>query len=197
MTTPPHGHPSEFQPGDHPGDYPAGHNELAEGKTVNIRKWLVIVGLLGLVVFAVILSLPDSQRVDIGGCGKVSGPDSRAEFEVKECSDREANYVVADRISGADQDCASKAYAIYFENGDNTAGSRLCLRPNVKKGDCVRGDSSGIVADRFCRAADHRISQVLDGTADESACRSRNVGELGIVYPKRQPVTLCLVRWTG
>ncbi|WP_405167028.1 hypothetical protein OG203_19160 [Nocardia sp. NBC_01499] len=189
---PPNGFPPPGGPPGFPGNFapPPPRRSGGPGKAIFIT--IAVVVAIGLVFGLVLLLRPDGDKVAVGECAKLSGTTVKAEFATKECSDPEANYVVAERISGANKDCANKDYTSYYQTGGKEY--TLCLRLNVKEGDCVRGSALGADTKVPCTAAaDYKIGRIVQGTADKSACGAKYTADSTIVYPKPEPMTLCLV----
>ncbi|MGY2117736.1 LppU/SCO3897 family protein [Nocardia gipuzkoensis] len=160
------------------------------GKILAVLGVVVVLGLL--VVGARTVFRSDGEKVEIGQCAKLSGTTVKAEFATKECSDAEANYVVAQRLDGANAECPTKDYASYYQTGSNDY--TLCLRLNVKEGDCIDGGFLGASTKVACGStADFKIGRIVRGTADKSACGAKATENDTIVYPKPDPITLCLV----
>ncbi|MBF6337539.1 hypothetical protein IU450_16780 [Nocardia abscessus] len=160
------------------------------GKILLVLGVVVVLGLL--VVGARTVFRSDGEKIEIGQCAKLSGTTVKAEFATKECSDAEANYVVAQRLDGANADCPTKDYASYYQTGSNDY--TLCLRLNVKEGDCIDGGFLGASTKVACGvSADFKIGRIVRGTADKSACGAKATENDTIVYPKPDPITLCLV----
>ncbi|QIS09312.1 LppU/SCO3897 family protein [Nocardia arthritidis] len=135
----------------------------------------------------------DPQKINVGQCAKLSGTTYKPEFATKDCGDAEANYVVAQRIDKSDADCATKDYASYYETGKGNHYT-LCLRLNVKQGDCVKTSTLGASTKVACTSsADFKIGRIVTGQATPSACGSDYTERETIVYPKPDPMTLCLV----
>ncbi|WP_280250516.1 LppU/SCO3897 family protein [Nocardia abscessus] len=160
------------------------------GKILAVLGVVVVLGLL--VVGARTVFRSDGEKIEIGQCAKLSGTTVKAEFATKECSDAEANYVVAQRLDGANAECPTKDYASYYQTGSNDY--TLCLRLNVKEGDCIDGGFLGASTKVACGStADFKIGRIVRGTADKSACGAKATENDTIVYPKPDPITLCLV----
>ncbi|MGY5310418.1 LppU/SCO3897 family protein [Nocardia gipuzkoensis] len=160
------------------------------GKILAVLGVVVVLGLL--VVGARTVFRSDGEKIEIGQCAKLSGTTVKAEFATKECSDAEANYVVAQRLDGANAECPTKDYASYYQTGSNDY--TLCLRLNVKEGDCIDGGFLGASTKVACGStADFKIGRIVRGTADKSACGAKATENDTIVYPKPEPITLCLV----
>ncbi|MER7454065.1 hypothetical protein ABTW96_27685 [Nocardia beijingensis] len=160
------------------------------GKILGILGVVLVIGLL--VVGARTVFRSDGEKIDIGQCAKLSGTTVKAEFATKDCSDPEANYVVAQRLDGANANCPTKDYASYYQTGGNEY--TLCLRLNVKEGDCIDGGFLGASTKVACGStADFKIGRIVRGTADKSACGAKATENDTIVYPKPEPITLCLV----
>ncbi|MET9026211.1 hypothetical protein ABZW96_11380 [Nocardia sp. NPDC004168] len=159
------------------------------GKILGILGVVLVIGLL--IVGARTVFRSDGEKIEIGQCAKLSGTTVKAEFETKECSDAEANYVVAQRLDGANADCATKDYASYYQTGGDEY--TLCLRLNVKEGDCIDGGFLGASTKVACGStADFKIGRIVRGTADKSACGAKATENDTIVYPKPEPITMCL-----
>ncbi|MBF6227921.1 LppU/SCO3897 family protein [Nocardia abscessus] len=175
-------------PGPPPRQNPSGGGGI--GKILAVLGVVVVIGLL--VVGARTVFRSDGEKIEIGQCAKLSGTTVKAEFATKECSDAEANYVVAQRLDGANTDCPTKDYASYYQTGSNDY--TLCLRLNVKEGDCIDGGFLGASTKVACGStADFKIGRIVRGTADKSACGAKATENDTIVYPKPDPITLCLV----
>ncbi|WP_159080144.1 LppU/SCO3897 family protein [Nocardia suismassiliense] len=188
---PPPGFPPPGQPGFPPGpppQRPRGRSGLSK-----VIAFITVFVVAGLVVFGIRTVLAaDGDKVDVGECAKLSGSTYKAEFATKNCSDAEANYVVAQRIDGADKDCPTKQYASYYQTGRN--GYTLCLRLNVKEGDCIESGVLSASTKVACTStADFKIGRIIRGSADKSACGATSTEDEAIVYPKPDPLTLCLV----
>ncbi|MGY2008881.1 LppU/SCO3897 family protein [Nocardia gipuzkoensis] len=175
-------------PGPPPGQNRSGGGGI--GKILAVLGVVVVLGLL--VVGARTVFRSDGEKIEIGQCAKLSGTTVKAEFATKECSDAEANYVVAQRLDGANAECPTKDYASYYQTGSNDY--TLCLRLNVKEGDCIDGGFLGASTKVACGStADFKIGRIVRGTADKSACGAKATENDTIVYPKPDPITLCLV----
>ncbi|MGY2119870.1 LppU/SCO3897 family protein [Nocardia gipuzkoensis] len=175
-------------PGPPPGQNRSGGGGI--GKILAVLGVVVVLGLL--VVGARTVFRSDGEKIEIGQCAKLSGTTVKAEFATKECSDAEANYVVAQRLDGANAECPTKDYASYYQTGTNDY--TLCLRLNVKEGDCIDGGFLGASTKVACGStADFKIGRIVRGTADKSACGAKATENDTIVYPKPDPITLCLV----
>ena len=132
-------------------------------------------------------------QADVGRCAKLSGNTAAAAMEPRDCADPEANYVVAQRLAGADAACAGADYAGYHQTGDDAF--TLCLRLNVVEGDCVNGSMAGTVTRVRCTAAaDFEVERMVRGLADRSACGAAATEENTLVYAVPEPLTFCLVR---
>ncbi|MBH0777394.1 LppU/SCO3897 family protein [Nocardia bovistercoris] len=200
MNTSPH-HPRREYPG-----YPADESEYASSEFVpgseqvdsTMMAVLKLVGVFVVIGVAIFLARnyfgAGSAQADIGRCAKLSGSAAEAEIEFRDCRDADASYVVAQRLDGSDADCASTDYTGYFQTGDDAF--TLCLRLNIVEGDCVNGTLSGAIAKVACTAAaDFRVDRIVRGTADRAACGAAPESEdKSLVYPKPDPMTLCLVR---
>ncbi|MEV6562752.1 hypothetical protein AB0M22_44025 [Nocardia sp. NPDC051756] len=188
---PPGGFPPG-QPGFPPGNFPPAPPSRSGGKGKFVFIAIAVLVAIGLLVGAAVLMRPDGDKVAVGECAKLSGTTFKAEFATKECSDPEANYVVAQRIDGANKDCATKDYASYYQTGSNEY--TLCLRLNVKEGDCVHSSPLGASTKVPCTStADYKIGRVVTGSADKSACGAKYGADSTIIYPKPDPITLCLL----
>ncbi|WP_280405260.1 LppU/SCO3897 family protein [Nocardia brasiliensis] len=186
---PPHGGQPGFPPGAFP---PPGPPPRSGGKAKAIIITVVILGVIAVVALVVSVGRPDGKKVAVGECAKLSGTTYKAEFAIKECSDPEANYVVAQRIDGSNKNCENQDYASYYETGRN--GYTLCLRLNVKEGDCIKSGTLAASTKVACSsAADYKIGRIVRGSADKSACGPKYTEDSTIVYPKPDPMTLCLV----
>ncbi|MBF6219668.1 hypothetical protein IU479_16305 [Nocardia abscessus] len=182
------------QPGYPGGGFPPPRQNRSGGggigKILAVLGVVVVLGLL--VVGARTVFRSDGEKIEIGQCAKLSGTTVKAEFATKECSDAEANYVVAQRLDGANAECPTKDYASYYQTGSNDY--TLCLRLNVKEGDCIDGGFLGASTKVACGStADFKIGRIVRGTADTSACGAKATENDTIVYPKPEPITLCLV----
>ncbi|MGY1945682.1 LppU/SCO3897 family protein [Nocardia asiatica] len=182
------------QPGYPGGGFPPPQQNRSGGS--GIGKILAVLGVVVVLVLLVVgartVFRSDGEKIEIGQCAKLSGTTIKAEFATKECTDPEANYVVAQRLDGANADCPTKDYASYYQTGSNDY--TLCLRLNVKEGDCIDGGFLGASTKVACgSAADFKIGRIVRGTADKSACGAKATENDTIVYPKPDPITLCLV----
>ncbi|WP_433661939.1 LppU/SCO3897 family protein [Nocardia sp. CA-128927] len=187
---PPGNYPPGFPPGGFPPPAPPPRRSGGPGKAIAITVAIVVA--IGLIYGLVVVFRPDGEKVAVGECAKLSGTTFKAEFATKECSDPEANYVVAERIDGANKDCATKDYASYYQTGSNEY--TLCLRLNVKEGDCVHSNTLGASTKVPCTAtADYKIGRIVRGKADTAACGADYTADSTIAYPKPDPMTLCLV----
>ncbi|MEV6321580.1 hypothetical protein AB0M45_10330 [Nocardia sp. NPDC051787] len=192
------GFPPPQQPGNPAGSFPppgpppqqnrGGGSGI--GKILAVLGAVVVIGLL--IVGGRTVLRSDGEKIEIGQCAKLSGTTVKAEFAIKDCSDSEANYVVAQRLDDSNAECPTKDYASYYQTGGDEY--TLCLRLNVKEGDCIDGGFLGASTKVACgAAADFKIGRVVRGTADVSACGSKATENDTIVYPKPEPITLCLV----
>jgi hypothetical protein len=115
----------------------------------------------------------------------VAGP-ADAGVRTVDCASPEAIYEVATREETDSGECPSDQYVSYTEEGR----LRLCLRLNVRDGECIQVTESG---DRRvdCASPDatYRVVSVLDGVADPARCDT-NASDV-IVYPA-PPRTVCL-----
>ncbi|GAA5068115.1 hypothetical protein GCM10023318_58140 [Nocardia callitridis] len=135
----------------------------------------------------------DGQKIEAGQCAKLAGSTYKPEFAIKECTDPEANYVVAERLDSGSADCATEDYASYYQTGKS--GYTVCLRLNVAEGDCVDAGTMAASTKIACTAsgADYKIGKIVQGSATPSACGADYTADEVIAYPKPDPMTLCLV----
>ncbi|KAA8879829.1 hypothetical protein F3087_43175 [Nocardia colli] len=188
----PQGYPPQPGYGYPNNGFPPAPPARSGGKGKFIVIGIAVLVAIGLLVGVAVLMRPDGDKVAVGECAKLSGTTFKAEFATKECSDPEANYVVAQRIDGANKDCATKDYASYYQTGSNEY--TLCLRLNVKEGDCVHSSPLGASTKVPCTStADYKIGRVVTGAADKSACGAKYGADSTIIYPKPDPITLCLL----
>ncbi|WP_157172180.1 LppU/SCO3897 family protein [Nocardia pneumoniae] len=192
------GFPPPQQPGYPAGGFPPPGAPPQQNRGGGSGIGKILVGLGALVVVGLLIVggrtflRSDGEKIEIGQCAKLSGTTIKAEFATKDCSDPEANYVVAQRLDGSNADCPTKDYASYYQTGGDEY--TLCLRLNVKEGDCIDGGFLGASTKVACGAsADFKIGRIVRGTADTSACGSKATENDTIVYPKPEPITLCLV----
>ncbi|WP_054815605.1 LppU/SCO3897 family protein [Nocardia arizonensis] len=201
MSTPPH-RPQRVHP-EYPVEPVAEFDDFGsapeeesggEGTTAAVLKFLGVFVVIGIaIVVARGYFGTGSAQADIGRCAKLSGSTAEAEIVFRDCGDAEANYVVAQRLEGADAACASGDYAGYYQSGGD--GFTLCLRLNVTEGDCVNGTLAGASMRVNCTAAaDFEVERIVRGTADRAACGAAATAENTLVYPKPEPMTLCLAR---
>ncbi|WP_147404124.1 LppU/SCO3897 family protein [Nocardia panacis] len=197
QTYPAGGFPPPGQPGFPPAA-PVYVPSPPQRKANLLRALLVVAGVLAVVIGlgAVVhyLTRSDPQKIEVGQCAKLGGSSYKPEFAIKSCEDAEANYVVAQRIDKSNADCATKDYASYYEVGRKTSSYTLCLRLNVKEGDCVKTSHFSASSKVACTAsADFKIGRIVTGRAEPAACGSGATEHETIVYPKPDPMTLCLV----
>ncbi|MFC9892179.1 hypothetical protein ACFVMC_00665 [Nocardia sp. NPDC127579] len=130
--------------------------------------------------------------IAIGECGTLSGSPAEAKFTPADCADPTANYVVAQRLDGADADCATKDYASYYQDGGTEF--TLCLRLNAAEGDCFVGGSSRASTRVECTGlADFKVGRIVRGAAAVSACGAVGAVDNTFVFPEPEPLTFCLV----
>lgn len=195
MTYPPNYGPPNYGP---PPGYPPARPPAfppppdTRAKVISWVKVLIPAVVLFLIAGVVWFVFRTGTQAEVGQCGKLSGSSAAAEFEPADCADPEANYVVAEKFEGADAACATRDYTSYYLPSGNTY--TLCLRLNAAEGDCFSGSPGRASTKVECTAsADFRVSRVVRGEAASSACGPVGSDENTIVYPKPEPLTLCLV----
>ncbi|MFG1791779.1 hypothetical protein [Nocardia sp. NPDC049149] len=165
----------------------------------------------GGIAAAVMASWSGPPRIEVGQCAKLSGLNYRPELVPKECGDPDANYVVAlrvdrssrwllsntpvsQRVDHASPDCPNRDYVSFYEASPDDY--TLCLRLNVAEGDCVSDDALLAAAKvSSCRpGVDFKVNQIFAGRADRSVCGITASARDTILYPKPDPLTLCLTR---
>ena len=168
--------------------------EETDSTLIAALKLFGVFAVIGLAIFVArgYVGTGDAQA-EVGHCAKLSGNTTSAEMEPRDCADPEANYVVSQRLSDADAQCAGADYAGYHQTGDEAF--TLCLRLNVVEGDCVNGTMAGTVTRVRCTAAaDFEVERMVRGLADRSACGAAATEENTLVYPVPEPLTFCLAR---
>ncbi|WP_194817590.1 hypothetical protein [Nocardia sp. XZ_19_385] len=157
-------------------------------------SWLKVLApavVLFLIAGVVWLVYATGKPAEVGQCGTLSGSSAAAEFELADCGDPEANYVVAEQLDGADSDCATADYTSYHRDGRR--GYTLCLRLNAEEGDCFAGGRSRPTIKVECTAAaDFKVDKIVRGVAASSACGPVGSEQNTYLYPEPEPITLCL-----
>ncbi|MGW0248923.1 LppU/SCO3897 family protein [Nocardia goodfellowii] len=163
-------------------------------RRAKIMSWLKVLApgvVLFLIAGVVWVLRGTGTTAEIGQCGTLSGTSSAARFEIADCDHPDANYVVAEKHSGADSDCATKDYSSYYQDGGNEY--TLCLRLNAQEGDCFSGGPARASTKVECTvSADFKVDKIVRGVAASSACGPVGSDENTYVYPEPEPLTICL-----
>ena len=175
-------------------------------KVMGCLVLVVIIGglaVLGVGVAAGWFSSADAaSKANVGDCLKATGPGPKTtEFAVVDCGAPDAAYKVAER-GGRRDSCPDVTYGSYSERQGKRSGFTLCLMLNARQGDCFQQTvdfPTGQAAKVPCGAgATYRVTKVLEGTADKSAC-GRNAASgvsndfsrpRALVY-QSPPTTIC------
>lgn len=128
----------------------------------------------GIVFFIVRNNQTSTTKADVGSCIEVQDASNTNDVKSKQqdCNNMAASYVVTETGEGVT--CDSSEASIEQEGG-----VRVCLRPNVKSGDCATEDGNALKK-IDCAAAganDVKFVSVQEGTIDESKCPAGSVAE--------------------
>ncbi len=180
VVPPPHDPEAEFSP-----------------RTMRIIVFGVLIAIFGgIAAFVVVKVLnPPPPAYSAGDCLQVvEGGRFDAEVEQVDCGEQAALYEVGVYLDDPDASCPSDAYSEYRQTGGKQQEYKLCLMLNAAEGDCldVPMISAGEEKKVACTSEDAnvRITRLIEGTADESACGA-GAAEDARVYPQPKR-TVCL-----
>jgi hypothetical protein len=159
-------------------------------KTMRIIVFGVLVAIFGgIAAFVVVKVLnPPAPEYAAGDCVQVvEGGRFDAEVERVDCGAQTALYEVGVYLDSADEACPAGSYSEYRQSGGRQQEYKLCLMINAAEGDCLSVPmiSAGEEKKVACASdeANLRITKVVEGTADESACGA-GAAEDARVYPQ-------------
>jgi hypothetical protein len=216
---PPHGqqpHPEQQQfdappPGQQPFDAPPPFGQQpaqpeggyppvppsAPPKKSGKRRVLILVIALVVIAVGVIVTLyfnrNNPSKANAGDCIKVkSASSTNADVEKIDCNDQAAVFKVAKKLSNDTDSCPTPDYEKYEQSGGSgNADFALCLMLNAKEGDCfTEYDSPDKRARVDCGSAEVKVTKVVDGKADDSACDQQSIP---VTYPE-PATTFCLAQ---
>src|SRR5882762_9353788 len=148
---------------------------------------VVMAGIVGLIVYAVVNGNGGTVAAQRGDCVKiVSAAD--AKVESVDCGSQDAVYEVAKRFDSATGSCPDGEYS------ELTSGNsvKLCLMLNAKEGDCFVTETIG--RNRTHKrvpcgpSAEYRVVKVVPGKMDSKECAGGNV----VASYAEPPTTICL-----
>lgn len=177
-------------PGPDPGDSARG------AKIIGLGVLVAVFGAVAIFIVVKVLN-PPAPAFNVGDCVEVvSGGQFAARIEKVDCGSDAALYEVGVYLDDPDADCPGDDYARYQQTGGKQQEYKLCMVLNVTDGDCLEVPmiSAGQEKKVACTSdeADVQVTDVIEGTADRSACPAE-FAENARVYqdPKR---TVCLGR---
>lgn len=163
-----------------------------KGGNRKIIGGVVALGVVGLIIFGIINWGTSASSADAGDCIKVVSASS-ADAEKTDCSSQEAIYKVAKKLDSSASQCPKGDYTEWTRRSRRSS-TKLCLMLNAKEGDCFKvasGRGSNQADERVaCDSSAFRVTKVVTGTADESACGKTKNG-MAAVYSE-PATTLCL-----
>ncbi|MEV6273656.1 hypothetical protein [Nocardia sp. NPDC051832] len=190
MSTPPN---FPYQ-GHYPPPPPPVFRPPAPSGRERVMSWVMVLApavVLFLLAGVVWLVFGTVRSAEVGQCGTLSGSSAVAEFEIADCADPDANYVVAEKFDQPDSACATKDYTSYYREG--WKGYTLCLRLNAAEGDCFSGGPARASTKVECAgSADFKVDKIVHGVAATSACGPVGSDENTYLYPAPEPLTFCL-----
>jgi hypothetical protein len=165
------------------------------------KRRQLIIGLVALVVVAggaitaiVVNKKTDTVAASVGACIEIDSTTTIGDVQSKQvdCNNDKAWWIVT-ATGGSNLTCADSEISIYQKTSGGGTGDQVCLRPNLKVGDCWdEGFSSIDVPQKVsCTGADsttYKVLKVDTTTSDESTCPSDYVGAYS--YPSRN-VLIC------
>ncbi|MFL6143169.1 MAG: hypothetical protein ACJ72N_15045 [Labedaea sp.] len=193
---PPYGQ-QPAQPAQPEGVYPpvpAGvppTKKRGKGRVLIVAVVLVVVA-AGIIV-TLIVNRNNPSKANAGDCIKVkSASSTNADVEKIDCNDKAAVFKVAKKLGNDTDTCPTPDYEKYEQSGGSgNADFALCLMLNAKEGDCfAEYDSPDKRARVDCGSAEVKVTKVVDGKADESACDQQSIP---IAYPE-PATTFCLAQ---
>lgn len=175
-------------------DLPPLDDEPEPSRKRGLPTW-VVVGVAGLVlgaaVFVVfkVLSKDSASKAEPGECIKVkSAAEKNPEIEPIDCADSIAVFKVAKKLDNDSDQCPTGGYSKYTQSGRGSDFA-LCLMLNAKEGDCFANfEQPAKLARVDCAGADLKITRVVAGKTDETAC---DTASTPLVYPE-PPTTFCI-----
>ena len=166
-------------------------------RTVRIIVFGVLIAIFGGIAAFVIVKVlnPPPPAYSVGDCVQVvEGGAFDAEVEKVGCGEQAALYEVGVYLDDPDESCPSESYSEYRQTGGKQQEYKLCLMLNAEEGDCLSVPmiSAGEEKKVDCTSDDAnvRITKLIEGTADESACGAE-AAEDARVYPRPER-TVCL-----
>lgn len=134
----------------------------------------------------------DAARSKVGDCiNVIEGSMIDSELERIDCASDKAVYRVV-QVFGQKTEC-DPDYTSYEETLGNATRAFLCLAPNFKEGACYHEDSMTGFQYAPCGTSDasFRVTQRIDGVADETRCAEDTYQIITLADP---PTTFCLDR---
>jgi hypothetical protein len=179
-----------------PGNYvpaPGQPYKPKKSKALYIRLGIFLVIAAVAATFAIIHNQTSPDSSAAGDCLAIPEFKKGVEPDKAACDAPNANVKIGARLDSAGASCPTGDYDEYSVSG--STDYKLCLTINAKEGDCLAdlaadaGQSKGYekvpCADPTAQA---KLTKVVQGTADKSACGS-DTG-LPVVY-SQPPATMC------
>lgn len=173
--------PPGYPPAGQPGSYPPGQIPPPAGTRTKKQRRLII-GVVFVVVAAIVAIVVVKQQktavtaANVGDCIKVtSATMTNPDTSQAPCTDPLAIYVVTETGSGSISCDSHEDSYVQGKNTDNP-DSRVCLRPNLKTGDCWNpGLTSFDVPKKLDCAAANRLGTqkllaLVTTSSDDSQC---------------------------
>jgi hypothetical protein len=189
--------PTAPNPGG-PPSFPPDPEPAAEfSATTRIIVFGVLIAIFGGIAAFVIVKVlnPPAPAYSAGDCVRVvEGGRFDAEVEQVDCAQDGALYEVGVYLEDPDQSCPAESYSSYQQTGGRQQEYKLCLVLNAEEGDCLDVPTIALGQEKqvACTSdeANRKVTRVVEGTADESACDPEYVDEAR-VYPQPER-TVCL-----
>jgi hypothetical protein len=132
---------------------------------------------------------PDAQKVQVGQCVKVAGTNTDPKVDITDCGSMDANYKVIDRQNSSMATCPQGDYSSVWQFG--SGGYKLCLRLNVKQGDCIhKAQDNKTKVSCDSPDANYKVTGILDGTTNTDGCSGDTSNYLS--YTKPDAMVICL-----
>ena len=144
---------------------------------------VALVVIAGIVVFAVVKNQKTATTAaNVGDCIKITSVTTvNPDTSQAPCDEADAIFVVTE-TGGSDTTCDANEVSYVQGKDTDNPDTRVCLRYNVKAGDCLDPGATDIDVPKklACSAATSsssiKIVSVLTGTSDESKCPADSTG---------------------
>ena len=179
-------------PGGYPAPPPPAQPKRKFGTALIVRLVIAVV-VIGVGIGGYLWwNRSDTARANVGECVNVKNSSTigNADTETIDCGDPKASYVITE-TGGSDIKCDENE-AEYTESGRGAKSSKVCMRPNLKEGECFDFGATSIDIGKkvACAGAGTNAAKLVNlytDTIDESKCQYPQ----GAVAVKKRNILYC------